>query len=159
RIKALFSEPKIWHKLAAIIVVFAVPMAVLAYFLISNNLERINNAKNEAQGIEYLIPVGKLIQHVQQHRVLNSAYANGEGEFRAQVVAKDAQIEEDFRTIDALDKKLGADLKTTEKWASVKARLQQVMHDSPTYTSDQSFQQHTDAVASILELVGLVSET
>src|SRR5947208_3737572 len=45
---------RIWHKLAAIALTLIVPLALTAHFLIGEALVRIDFAKQELRGVEYL---------------------------------------------------------------------------------------------------------
>ena len=100
------------------------------YLLISEMNDRIEFARKEIQGDQYLRPLRHLFEHALQSRALAHTYANGKVSLRPELIRKQAEIDEDFATSQAIDQKLGHILKTTSKhdalkenWRFLKAKL------------------------------------
>jgi methyl-accepting chemotaxis protein len=158
-IRNMFESVRIWHKLALLGGVFLLPMAVLAYFVVSANFQKISYAEGELKGSEYLVPVRKVLEDLQQHRGLSAGVLNGNEAMRGQLSSKGSQIEEDIRAIDAAGQKSGDFLHTSDRWTAIKNKWQSLKERNLTLKSADSFQEHTALIADVLGLITDVGET
>jgi signal transduction histidine kinase/CheY-like chemotaxis protein/HPt (histidine-containing phosphotransfer) domain-containing protein len=108
------------RKFALIILLSALPLGLVMYLLISELNGRIEFARKEIQGDQYLRPLRHLFEHTLQSRALAHTYASGRVSVRPEVIRKQAEIDEDFETSQAIDQKLGHILKTTSKYNALK---------------------------------------
>src|SRR5687768_2949844 len=107
---------KIWQKLALMAVVFIVPFAVVTYAMISSvNTLSIEFARQENRGLEYYRPLAALLKNLQQRRGLSSAVLAGDTRFAEQLAAKTAEVENDLRAVEEVDRRLDPSLHTTQK--------------------------------------------
>jgi twitching motility protein PilJ len=144
-----FRRMKVWQKCALIAVPFIFPIAALLYQLVSVNNENIGIAKAELRGLEYQRPIKSLALQLATHRGLSNRIANGDRSAEPDRAKVSGQIEETIREIDAVDSKLGAEFKTTEKWQASKESWRALRQD---LKSETTFQQHTILIAKILEI-------
>jgi signal transduction histidine kinase/ActR/RegA family two-component response regulator/HAMP domain-containing protein len=104
---------RIWHKLAAIALTFIVPLALTTYLLIEELDVRIEFAKQELRGVEYLRPLSALLLDVSDHRAAARRAFTGDPQEVAARVAIEAAVDADFDALLAVDRRLGEALKTS----------------------------------------------
>jgi signal transduction histidine kinase/DNA-binding response OmpR family regulator/HPt (histidine-containing phosphotransfer) domain-containing protein len=108
------------QKFAFIILLSALPLGLVMYLLIFELNDRIEFAHKEIQGEQYLRPLRHLFEHTIQSRELAYAYANGGVPLRPELIRKQAEIGEDFETLQAIDQRLGNILNTTSKYNALR---------------------------------------
>jgi signal transduction histidine kinase/ActR/RegA family two-component response regulator/HAMP domain-containing protein len=111
---------RIWHKLAAITLLFIVPLALTTSFLVGEERLRIDFAQKEIQGVQYLRPLSGLILDLSRHRT----------QMRRELTAtpvppevgriSDATIDADFDRLLAVDRRLARSLQTTPEALQVR---------------------------------------
>jgi len=102
-------------KFGLILIAFALPLAVVGYFFLKEINTAIEFAVNERQGVEYDRPVTATLSALLENQRQASA-PHGQ--------ADASQVDQAFAKIDEAEKKLGADLKTTEALKGVKDQWQ-----------------------------------
>jgi methyl-accepting chemotaxis protein len=138
---------------------FLLPLSLAVYFLISGINHSVDLAKKERLGLQYIIPVRKLLQNVQQHRGMMSAYLNGDMNFSERIAEKQKEIVLNEKEIDALDAAAGATLETSNGWQNLKRQWGNVRLKSPQGTPIQSFQLHTDLAQEIIFFIVRIGDT
>ncbi len=120
------SARRIWHKLAAIALTLIVPLALTTYFLIGEARFRIDFAAKEAEGVEYLRPLSRLLRDVSLHRTLVAREINGTAPTAAAREAAAAAVDEDFRQLRPVDDRLRRSLRTSPADLGDRARARSV---------------------------------
>jgi hypothetical protein len=110
------------RKMAAVAFIFSLPVSVFLYLLISEINTGIEFAYRERLGLEYTQNINRLLQDMQQHRGMSNAFLSGAVSFEKKVAIKESEIEEDIKSIDEIDERLGELLQTTEQWEILKVR-------------------------------------
>ena len=118
--RALMDRLSYPKKFALISVLFALPLAVVMYLLVSEINDRIDFARKEILGDRYLRPLRNLQEHVGQSRLLARAYAGGEVVLRPDLIRAQAAIDEDFSQMEKVEQELGEILKTAKKFGMLK---------------------------------------
>jgi methyl-accepting chemotaxis protein len=106
---------KVWHKLTAICLSFMLPIAVLLYLVIAGTAKDIAFARAETRGNEYQRPLAALIEHLSQHRLFAQRIASGEDRLRDELDGTATQVDHDFNALELVDKRIGAELQTSEE--------------------------------------------
>src|SRR6185503_10312404 len=70
-----------------------------------------------------------------------------------------AQIDDDFSALSAIDRELGSRLQTTEKYNALSANWQQLKGALPTLQTGNSDALHASFIANIRGLISLVGDT
>ena len=94
---------------------FALPLTLVIYLLISEINSQVNFAQKEIYGNEYLRPLRQLRQHIPQLQLLDYQPLNtnlSRPEFRAELEAK---IDSNFQNLANTDSRLGNLLKSSER--------------------------------------------
>ena len=145
--------------LIGLLLIFLLPFAVVVYQLIAEIDVGINFAQQERLGIQYNPPLRTLLEDVQQHRGMVNGYLKGDTSFKEKISLKESEIEDDIRAIDAVDRKLGVTLQTTEQWRALKKNWQSFKGKALGIRDQESFDAHTVLIKEILSLMAHVADT
>jgi methyl-accepting chemotaxis protein len=99
---------RIWVKLAAIALVFAIPLGTTAWFLIEEKAIKIDFATNELRGVEYLAPATALLQAVATYRSVVR-----DGGTADRTAAASAAVQDALGQLATVDTRLSGPLRTT----------------------------------------------
>jgi methyl-accepting chemotaxis protein len=155
---ALMNRLKYRDKMLLVALIFTLPIAVLLYMTIMEANKGIAFVSKERQGLQYIQPVIKVIQKMQQHRGMSAAFLGGDSSFKDKIAQKQAEIAEDIKAIDAVEKKLGRLFKTTEKWSGIKNGWQDIQAKIFGLSMSESFARHTELIASTLDLTAHIAD-
>jgi len=156
---ALMNQLSCSKKMLFISVAFLVPLMITFYLLIVGQLAALDVAKKEQTGLQYIVPLRQLIQHFPEHRGMTNAYLSGNAAFKSKLLAKREQINQDILAINEVDKQLGGQLGAAVKWQEIKSVWQRLESDAFNGQAKDIFTRHTQLIASVLELVSLVSDS
>ena len=148
RLRGLSS--RIWVKLIAIALSFTVPLVVTTYFLLDEASIKIDFAADELHGVDYLSEVSDLLIHVELHR---SLVRRGE---LAEATRVEQAVDEDFKNLLAVDRRIGKSLDTDSK--SMNARERGASIPDRLATSWQTVQLARDPATSEREHERLVAD-
>ncbi|MFE1744897.1 adenylate/guanylate cyclase domain-containing protein [Coleofasciculus sp. H7-2] len=145
--------------LPSLFLILLLPFAVVVYQLLAEIKVGIDFAQKEQLGLDYSFPLIELLEDVVQHRAQANSRFSGDIFFSTKITAIQSQIEEDLKAIDAVEGQMGNILKTTEGWKMLKRKWQELKKQSPTLSSQESFDFHTALIADILALIAHVGDT
>ena len=150
---------KVWQKLAVMGAVFMVPFAVVTYTMTSS-IDTLGSefARQELRGLEYHGPLMKLLQDLQQHRGMASAWLSGGASFEERLARKRVDIENDIKKVDEVDQRLESALPVGKKWAAVSAACRDLLTQRTSQSPDQSFEQHTKVISDTVALISEVGD-
>ena len=155
----LMNRLRYTRKLALLALIMAVPVSLFMYILVAQINGRIEAARKERLGLDYIRVVTFLMRDVQQHRGLANAYISGDVKVKKRLTGKQNEIEEDMKMIDSIDARLGTDLGTTQRWEIIRKKWQGVYKGFPVMSAQSSFDVHTAYIKSILALMEHVAGT
>ncbi len=155
----ILSRLKYAQKFGLIGLTLIIPLVLFMFLYISQTNAQIDFAEKERLGLEYIVTVRKLLEHVPQHRGMSAAILAGDTGFRDKLIAKQAEIEDYIKAVDAADRKLGPSLNTTEKWSAIKTGWTDLKGRLNGITPKQSFDAHTLIIADVIALIAHVGET
>ena len=156
---ALISRMKYAYKFGLISLIFAAPIVVLIYSLVSEVNSGIAFAEKERTGAEYLVPLRGVLENFQQHRGLAAGLLGGDASFSDKVEEKEKQLDGLIAKVDAADARSGKELNTSEKWKAIKARWVELRGKVRSLTPKESFRQHTDLIGDLTALMTHVADT
>jgi methyl-accepting chemotaxis protein len=140
-------------KISLFAILLIIPMIILLIFFLESENERINFAKKEIAGSQYLAQIYPLQTGVAKHRGLMAGYLNGELSFKEKINTVERQITEQLEIIQALPKQFGSQAPIAsiqEGWQSLKKQSQLSLKDS--------FQRHSALIQEILALIVQVAD-
>lgn len=137
---------------------FVLPLVVATYFLVFGLNHDIKFTEKERQGIQYILPVRKLLQNIQQHRGMMSGYLNGDQNFVALITDKQKEILTNENEVDILDEILGVSLETTDRWRDIKSQWKKVRLESVKVSTSQSFKMHSELTQQIVVFIARIGD-
>jgi signal transduction histidine kinase/CheY-like chemotaxis protein len=150
---AVMNRLKYPQKFLLIGFLLALPLAlVLNQFLLQANKD-IDFALREQIGLEYIRPVVKLLQDVEQHRGLTSAFLGGDTTFKDKVTNKQNDIAADMQAVDDVNQKRDVVLKTDKRWTDIKKEWESLKGAVFSLTMQDNADRHGKLTASILALI------
>src|SRR5689334_11908906 len=114
---ALMNRLNYPQKFALISLLFAIPLALLSTFYLTEINSKIAFGQKELDGSQYLRPLRGLLEHLFQEQRLAQDFVGGDTAIQGQLGAAQTQIEADFQTLAPLDERLGERLGTTQQLA------------------------------------------
>ena len=156
---SLMKKLKYPHKFALIGVIFLLPISVMLFLLISDMKDKIDFIEKEKLGIEYTLHLKNLIADIQQHRGMTNAFLSGDQSFKEELALKKSQIELKIEQLDAVDQKLGATLKTEQKWNEIKDMWNTFQKNANQLSVNETLEEHTEIIAKLLEFMNHIGNT
>jgi hypothetical protein len=147
------------QKFVLISLLFALPLALVMYLLISEINDRIEFAQKEIQGARYLRPLRHLLEHVTHSRSLAHDYASGRVSLQPELVRNQAEIEADFEALAAAERELGTILKTASKYKVLREDQRFLKEKLLSLDPGDSDDLHTQLLADIRSLMAHVGDT
>jgi PAS domain S-box-containing protein len=156
---ALMNRLRYPQKFLLISMLFLAPLALVLVLLIVEVNAKADFAQKELYGDTYLRTVRKLFEHTLQEQSVAHAYLNGDTKLRPNLTSIQAQIDDDFSALSAIDRELGSRLQTTEKYNALSANWQQLKGALPALQTGNSDDLHASFIANIRGLISLVGDT
>ena len=147
------------RKFALISLLFVTPLALVMGLLISEMNARIEFARKEIQGDPVFAPLRQLFEHVLQSRALAHAYGNGKVSLRPGLIGKQAEIAEDLATLQAIERELGHNLRTTSKHDALRENARFLREKLFKLEAGDSDELHRQLLAEIHDLGAYVGNT
>lgn len=127
-------------------VFFCIPIALLAFFLVTNIREQVAFGAKERFGVRYITPLNHVLSYLLEHR-------------REAVSAEKTLVSPDkvLGDLDRIEAELGSELATGESVRALKAKLGEV-NALRGVSARQVFDAHTLLVGNLLDLIVLVAD-
>lgn len=145
------------RKFLLIFLVFALPLALTLYLLVSEINNAIRFAEKEIAGVNYLRPLRALQEQVARSRLLARAHAGGQTSLRPDVVRGQAAIQAAVQDLDLVDAAVGAELASTRTLGVLKENadfLTSQLLALPLVDSDVLHGKLQDDINDLMALVG-----
>src|SRR4030067_2156212 len=140
-------------------IILILPLAITLYLFINELNSGVSFTQKELYGLEYNIALRGLMQHVQEHRGLSSAFLSGDSYFKAQMLDEELKIVDIVREIESIERKNGTILRTTEKWTLLRKNIENLNIHVWTMNMRDNFNIHTAISTDIVSLISYVGDT
>ncbi len=157
--KQLQKQISIRTKLLGLLLLFLVTFGTVVYQLVTEINIGINFAQKERLGLEYNTPLRKILEHIIKHRSLVNSYLNGDRTLKNQIEAEQQEIENYFKTLEEIDQQIRSTLATTEKWMALDEKWQELLGKLPSFSPQESLEEHKLIIADIIALISHVGDT
>ncbi|REK90746.1 response regulator [Streptomyces inhibens] len=160
--------PRIWHKLLALCIALMIPLGVATFSLVDQQNSKIDFARTELGGVQYLRPLSALVQDVSDRRALLHREITGESVPRSRIAAADRAVSADFTALMQVDRRLRKPLRTTVPDLSAKGKSRlapaALRHDWARLASAPSYvradvPRYTRLIGNLLALGSYVGDT
>ncbi|MFZ2525671.1 MAG: hypothetical protein WAW87_10220, partial [Candidatus Ferrigenium altingense] len=144
----------------AITGMLVVVIALFNFNLLNNSYTEIKTVQSEIAGLEYSRQIARTIEHLQLHRGLTAGYLSGNSFLKETIIAEEAQIEAQIKTVDALPAKAGFILNSTDNgnWTLIKTEWQALQARSVSLSAKESFDLHSALIDKAIHLLGDISD-
>ena len=156
---AMMNRMHYKRKFVLIAAIFAIPMMVFIFLLISEINANVEFAQKERVGLSYIKALRPLMQHLAEHRDMTNAVLNGDISMSSALAEKKREIDLDIRAINAIDARLNAQLDTTTRWNEFKERWSGLLTNSNTLAANKNFRIHTTLIGGLVALISHVGDT
>lgn len=94
------------EKFIFISLMFALAILYLSFMMIQQAEREIRFVDSERDGIRYLIPVRKLMEHVPQHKISTHKYLSGDSSLKNEIMTLQSQISEQLKELENISNEL-----------------------------------------------------
>jgi len=108
----LLGRLRIWQKIALIGFVFMIPLVLTTYYLVDEKNYKIDFARWEFYGDEYLRPTSELLESVLTHKSLARQKFAGDPSAKSELTKLEARVASQLKDLEAVDAKLTDPLHT-----------------------------------------------
>lgn len=154
----LMNHLKYPRKFALMAFVISLPFLTFMYLLINEINIDTTFAKNESLGARYNQAIILFIRDLQQHRGMANAFLSGDSSFKEELLKMQAQIEDNIRAIDELDKKYEKTISISNEWQTTKKRWREIRRQLLSMKAQDSFDMHTSLIDDTLLLMVRVAD-
>ena len=117
---ALMNRLTYPRKFVLISVFFLANLTLVMYFLVNEFNDRIEFTVKELEGTRYLRPLVRLFLHAGEARRLARIYHRGDAAGLATLKNRLADIDDDLRAVETVDRALGASLQSTPRLSAIR---------------------------------------
>jgi len=149
---------KVWHKLLLVTGLLSLPILALLYFFVEARERQIVHSRQEIEGLDYIVNLRPVLEHLTQHRETSLAILNGDESKRDLLDTLRKRIDSDIATLDVVDDRLGKPLRLSGNWQSLKASWRQLQPQAIAIFPKDSATRHTALVNQTLELIRMAGE-
>lgn len=146
----LFTRPRIWHKLTALVALTVIPVAFLLYYFIKNSNTQTARIDKEFAGMEFLVPSHKLLEHLMRHRGLSGLVIAGDDTKKGDLELSQSQADADFAVLDAVERKSGSLLALTAVLQDMKQEWNQIKGKGLDEAYLENFNHHNKVISALL---------
>ncbi|MEW5789077.1 MAG: HAMP domain-containing protein, partial [Pseudomonadota bacterium] len=137
---------------------FLVPLLILLKTVISAELEVIDFAAREREGVQLILPLRDLLQAAQGHRGTAQLVLGGNPEARAKLADFQARAQAALAKGDQVDQAAGAHLETTATWKAVKTAWEDTRNNALLGSQGDSFARHGVFIDAVLAAITAVAD-
>jgi methyl-accepting chemotaxis protein WspA len=148
---------KIWQKLALLAAVFMLPFLMVTATLLKTVEEQADFARGELVGLDFAVPLLHLSDDLRQHRALAARVIAGE-DFKSQLDASAAELQNDLRAIDDVYAKPQGELYNPKRYEVLRTGVRDLLANGQTSNAEASYAAHTQLVSDSKDLVAEVGD-
>ncbi len=142
-----------------VLVLFLIPMAVLAVILMTELGGRTGFLEQERRGLTYIVELRGLLEDLALHRGMSNAHLRGNAGFDERANSKARELDQGFERLMDLDRRLGEVLETGRRADAVRQSWERLRDKSTTGQADKVFAVHSSLIAEVQELVFHVADS
>ncbi len=154
----LLRNASVWQRLALVLALLIVPFGIQMGSYVRVQQEQMATTARELRGVDYLVPLRLLTQHLATHRGASLAFLEGRSQFGETMRTAAERIDDVFRSPVANDPAREAELQVAEDWDALKKRWASLRDRVRQIEGPRSFAEHTALVESVRDLMGLVGD-
>jgi PAS domain S-box-containing protein len=147
------------QKFAVISVLFSLPLAIVMYQLVSTLNSSIDFSAKERQGVRYLRPLRKLMQHVPHARAVGHELAAGRLAARPEVLRIHlTEVDADLAELAEVERELGAAMGTSREHALLRENWRLLSEKAASLAPADNDALYASLLANVRRLISLVGD-
>lgn len=144
-------------KFSIIFIIVLIPLVMLSIKLIHSISKDIDTLKNEQTGLVYIKSVRQVIEPVQKHRGMMSAYLNGASNFGDRIYSQRQVVDTSMEELKRINQRYGNELALEQVYSKLIKQWQLIKNTSMGLTAAQSIKIHNMLVERLLNLIAEVA--
>ncbi|MCS7235322.1 MAG: HAMP domain-containing protein, partial [Armatimonadota bacterium] len=148
----MLSNLRVWVKLALFGAAAVALSVVLAAWRVAGDRAALEAARQELRGAEYLEALSHVFQKVAEHRGLAARLLSG-ADVRSELAQTQQELRAAFDAAGHVDRRHGRYLETTQVFDRLRGSWDRIASSLESLKPEESFQQHSQLVAEILDLI------
>lgn len=136
---------------------FALPLLLTLYLFVGQLSKEIRFVEKEQAGLVYVNGLRQVIDLMQKHRGMSSAYLNGDVSFKEKLLENEAQLEKEAGILSAIDQKYAVELSATTKWQAALHKWQLLKQEGLSLAPTKNMASHTALISELLDLSNFVA--
>jgi methyl-accepting chemotaxis protein len=140
------------RKFILIALILLAPLAFLLRLQFRGASDSVDFSAKESTGVDYVTPAKDFLYAVERRRILMAGVLAGDASLKGDVAAATAEADAKVNEVDAVDKRFGEDLKTTEKWNAVKTAWIALKAKTPANLSEAD-SAHAQVTGMVVDLI------
>ena len=149
----VFERVKVWHRLTAAGLVLCVPLGMVIYFLVEEQNVAIAFTRKEIIGVEQIVPLRRLVDHLQRHRGLAQRALSGDRTVELAMEQEATLLKRSFADIARVAERRADALGTAESRQALHERWKALREDWRGLEPDEAWVRHSALVEDGLALI------
>ena len=144
---------KIGQKLALIVGVMGIPIALLAYFLVSEQSGQVSVAVRQTHGVAFLKPLREMLESLPAHRTAATAALRRRPGAAEQLPSLAAAIDASIAEANRIQDESEGSLSTGADWEQFKLEWNAIKREEGAPSAEDSFQRHSELIERLTVLI------
>ena len=149
----LLRDLKIGQKLALIVGVMGIPIALLAYFLVSEQSGQVATAVQQTHGVAFLKPLRDVLEKLPVHRSASAAALKGRSGSGEQLPSLAAAIDASITEANAVQAEFADSIGAGADWEQFKLEWSAIKRVEGEPSAEQMFQRHSALIERLTALI------
>ncbi len=150
--RAIMEKMSFFQKFFLIWLLILSSNGFLLWFLVGNANEQIAFSEKEVVGVEYLMPLKKVIITLQKIRGLTNAYLNGNESVSQRLDSLKREIGEELNLVVSVNSRYGEALQVGSRFTNISNEIDELNRRSLSMGATDAFSSYTDLIEKILAL-------
>ena len=156
---AVLNKLKFTWKFALIFTLYLIPIAYVVFITLTEHTKGIDIAELERDGLQYMVRLRPLFEHMAQTRGMTNAYLNGKSELLQKINAKRSTVNNELAALMNIDAQLSDVLSTKGRVKAIQDDWDNVTKNAFSMESSKAFAVHTAVIEKVIALKVLVLES
>jgi len=155
---AILNKLKFTWKFALIFTLYLIPVTYVAFISLTEHTKGIDITELERDGLQYMVRLRPLFEHMAQTRGMTNAYLNGKSELLQKINTKRSTVDNELGELMNIDAQLSRVLNTAGLAKTIQDDWNKVTKNAFTMETSKAFAAHTAVIEKVIALKGLVQE-
>ena len=156
---AILNKLKFTWKFALIFTLYLIPVAYVVFISLTEHTKAIDVAELERDGLQYMVSLRPLFEHMAQTRGMTNAYLNGNSDLLQKINARRSIVNKELSTLLNVDAQLSDVLKTGSLAKAIQDDWSSVTKNAFAMEPAKAFAAHTAVIEKVIALKALVLES